>query len=491
MAVKILPYDRSIVAQEYYWNCGPASAQLVLNSKGIIESEDSLIRAIGTTTRGTDFVGLIERVLNKRMPEAKFKSVYLERDPATAEQKEQLWRDVTSSIDAGYGVVMNFVAPVGNKPIGVRGSVSPAYSGGTTYHYVSCMGYNDDGGFRTYWIADPGFRPFGYYCSHDQVATLIPPKGYCFATAGPVPAPVDDPAKVLARAMDNRIGIDRYRALQPALSQCLRNSGCTTVARIAMWLAQVGHESGGLKWMEEIASGVAYNNRKDLGNGPSDGPRFKGRGPIMVTGRRNYTVLSEWAYGKGLVPTSTFFVDNPVLLSSDKYGFIGVEWYWTTQRPLNKAADARDLELATRYVNGGLNGLEDRRFFYKRALEMGDELLALVADGEQYNQTTEDYLMSEKLYGSVSIYKTPGEGERYSLAQLIQSIDGFRHRETVEDGALLGNLDDIDRIFRVAAGKGAYRDDRTIRHAKAFLARLEKERPEALRAYLESKGITA
>src|SRR5438105_4889581 len=106
--------------------------------------------------------------------------------------------------------------------------------------------------------------------------------------------------------------------------------------------------------MEEIASGAAYEGRGDLGNTqPGDGVRFKGRGPIQVTGRHNYTALSQWAFDKGLVPSATFFVDQPAQLASTRYGFIGVTWYWTTQRPMNDAADAQDLVRATQYVNGG------------------------------------------------------------------------------------------------------------------------------------------
>jgi predicted chitinase len=149
-----------------------------------------------------------------------------------------------------------------------------------------------------------------------------------------------------------------------------------------MWFGQVGEESAGLRYMEELASGSEYEGRADLGNTqPGYGVRFKGRGPIQVTGRHNYTALSQWACDRGLVPTSTYFADNPEQLATDRYGFVGVTWYWTTQRPLNDAADARDIVRATRYVNGGTHGLQDRTDRWNHALAMGDAIVPAPARG--------------------------------------------------------------------------------------------------------------
>lgn len=96
---------------------------------------------------------------------------------------------------------------------------------------------------------------------------------------------------------------------------------------------------------------------------------------------------------------------------------------------------------------------------------------------------------SERLYESISIYKRPGEGAIYTLGQLVQSIDGMRHRESMEDDALLGDFESIERIMLVAAGRGHFTDARAVSHAKSFLVRLERTNPEALRAYLKSKGV--
>lgn len=194
MTEKILPYDRRIVPQETGWWCGPAATQIVLNSRGVRLPESWIAGQIeqienpgrGDDRDGTDYVGLIETFLDRQVPEAKYTSVYMPNDPPTRSQKEKLWKDIKSSIDAGYGVVANFVAPPNNYPRGVKGSISPRYSGGTVYHYVAVMGYDDDSSGRAVWVADSGFQPQGYWISFDQCATLIPPKGYAFASVEPV-----------------------------------------------------------------------------------------------------------------------------------------------------------------------------------------------------------------------------------------------------------------------------------------------------------------
>ncbi|MGM5068393.1 C39 family peptidase [Rhodococcus qingshengii] len=186
MTQKLLPYDRAIVKQETGYWCGPASAQVVLNSRGITVAESTLAREIGTTWNGTDYIGLIERVLDQRVPGARYTSVQMPNDPATSSQKNRLWRDIVRSVDAGWGVIVNIVAPTSNYPRGVNGSISPAYGGGTVYHYMSVMGYDDV--LRAVWIADSGFSPYGYWMSFEQLATLVPPKGYAYADVD-APAP--------------------------------------------------------------------------------------------------------------------------------------------------------------------------------------------------------------------------------------------------------------------------------------------------------------
>jgi predicted chitinase len=199
-------------------------------------------------------------------------------------------------------------------------------------------------------------------------------------------------AETLAAAMGRSLSTTRYAALCPAFNAAMLAAGCTTVNRAAMWCAQLGEESGGLRWMEEIASGAAYEGRGDLGNVyPGDGTRYKGRGPLQITGRAHYGELSRWAHSCGYVPSDTYFVDAPSLLSSDKYGFLGAVWYWTVARPrLNAYADAGDVLAATKAINGGTNGLADRQSRWDSCLRLGGALLptadATAPDGRRRHQ---------------------------------------------------------------------------------------------------------
>src|SRR5258708_6130597 len=85
------------------------------------------------------------------------------------------------------------------------------------------------------------------------------------------------------------LGAEMRAKYLPLLLAALAEFEVNTPARVAAFLAQVGHESGEFRWMSEFSDGHQYEGRADLGNTqPGDGPRYKGRSPIMLTGRANY-----------------------------------------------------------------------------------------------------------------------------------------------------------------------------------------------------------
>lgn len=133
----------------------------------------------------------------------------------------------------------------------------------------------------------------------------------------------------------------------------------TTKLRACGYVAQLAHESGNFYYMEEIASGAAYEGRKDLGNTqPGDGKRFKGRGPIQITGRYNYT---QAAKDLGLD-----LVNHPEMASKPEIGFKLSAWYWKRNN-LNSYCDRDDIVGMTKAINGGTNGLADRKNYYSKA----------------------------------------------------------------------------------------------------------------------------
>lgn len=203
---KILSYSRNQVRQDTYYNCGPASSQnVILAATGKTIPESALAAGLGTTVNGTDYIGLFPRVLNAHIPGAAYKY----RDVGTypdAALKDVIWREMTGSINAGHGVIINIVAPPSNYPKAVAPSIqSPAYGGGVVYHYIAALGYSDRG-IRKLWIADSGFAPYGYWVSFDQICTLIVPKGYAYSTAGAKHAP--SPVEHKPQAAGHILGID-------------------------------------------------------------------------------------------------------------------------------------------------------------------------------------------------------------------------------------------------------------------------------------------
>lgn len=163
----------------------------------------------------------------------------------------------------------------------------------------------------------------------------------------------------LAELVGARLAAVWYEPLLAAF----RRYGITTALRQAHFLAQILHESGGFRWLEEIwgptEAQKRYEGRRDLGNvQPGDGFRYRGRGLIQLTGRANYR-----RYGELLgLPLE----DYPEFACCPGYAAMIAGAYWQA-RGLNSRADQDDLEAVTRGVNGGLNGLEDRRRWLERA----------------------------------------------------------------------------------------------------------------------------
>lgn len=164
--------------------------------------------------------------------------------------------------------------------------------------------------------------------------------------------------------------IDKYL---DGINQTLTKYSINTPLRIAAFLAQVAVESGSLFYVEEIASGSAYENRKDLGNlepealeaahkhGATTGKFYKGHGFIQITGYFNHKSCGE-ALGIDLV-------NNPKLLCQSPYSALSAGWYWNS-RKLNALADAKEFRKITKIINGGYNGLSERELFYYRNLAL-------------------------------------------------------------------------------------------------------------------------
>jgi putative chitinase len=154
----------------------------------------------------------------------------------------------------------------------------------------------------------------------------------------------------------------RINLFYAALDWRMTESGIDTSLRQAHFLAQLAHESAQLVFTEEVASGAAYEGRVDLGNTqPGDGVRFKGRGLIQLTGRKNYT-----AYGASRGADYTTDAGAKTI-AADPWLAVDVScWFWI-EHGLNYTADIDDVLGVTRVINGGFNGLADRKDKLARA----------------------------------------------------------------------------------------------------------------------------
>lgn len=200
--------------------------------------------------------------------------------------------------------------------------------------------------------------------------------------------------KVTADQLANILGVKSVAVGQwvDPINAVIVKAELNTRQRLAMFIAQVGHESANLTAVREnlnygaagllstfgkyfdktsaakyerkpqaIASRV-YANR--MGNGDEasgEGWKYRGRGLIQVTGKNNYTACGLFL-GLDLV-------NQPELLETNLNAALSAGWFWSANG-LNAFADRQDVEGATRRINGGLNGLSHRQSLYTKALNL-------------------------------------------------------------------------------------------------------------------------
>lgn len=155
------------------------------------------------------------------------------------------------------------------------------------------------------------------------------------------------------------------------LQKVLVDNGIINPIKLAAWMAQCKVESAGFRALREFASGAEYEGRKDLGNTePGDGVRFKGRGFIQLTGRDVYTKMTKY-FNAGID-----FEENPELVEELEWASKSVLYFFNAFKPKGfknrtMIQPYRDTEIfwddvlsVSALVNGGRNGLEQRKQYY-------------------------------------------------------------------------------------------------------------------------------
>jgi predicted chitinase len=144
------------------------------------------------------------------------------------------------------------------------------------------------------------------------------------------------------------------------LNKCLHRFKINTPNRIRHFLSQTAHESGGGKWKKELSDGKYLEGRTDLGNvNVGDGPRYKGAGYIQLTGRYNYQQFADYIKDLEVMNGYEYVAQN--------YPFTSAGFWWVNNQ-MNELCDSNPtVEQVTREVNGGYNGLEDRKHYHKLA----------------------------------------------------------------------------------------------------------------------------
>ena len=197
-----------------------------------------------------------------------------------------------------------------------------------------------------------------------QIVNLPKPDGIVSAKGGTINKLIENAPRTFTSEILQLIMIEAKESdvtrYYTHLNNGMTTNNVTTPLRKAHFLAQVGHESGALRYSEEGASGAAYEGRADLGNTqPGDGRLFKGRGLIQITGRANYQAYGT-ARGKDYVASPTTLATDPAVAVDSAF------WFWNNAN-LNPLADNDDVNGITRKINGGYNGLDDRKAKLARA----------------------------------------------------------------------------------------------------------------------------
>ena len=259
-----------------------------------------------------------------------------------------------------------------------------------------------------------------------------------------------DLTSLLADLMGNNDDVD-YSEYVDGFVRCCKELDCTYVDEIAMLGAQVGHESLGLYYSEEIwgptPQQLTYQGR--MGNDqPGDGFRYRGRDFLQVTGKNNYRALSQWAFDNGITDSPTFFVDNPDELATSAYAFVGVMWYWEAHNLNNYSGNINE---ATRIINGGYTNIDDRRARYRHGLEMGDRLLAFITpqQNSQPPNVLEEVMSQLEPWISRSMFADSARPVGFPLDALLNT-DGNAWNLVNVLGVLLGVPYCVEQVQRMA-----------------------------------------
>lgn len=165
---------------------------------------------------------------------------------------------------------------------------------------------------------------------------------------------------------------DNLRSVHSGLVMVQQSWAFGSASSLAIYLAQISHESNGFQYDREIwgptPAQKRYDTRTDLGNTPQadgDGYKFRGRTAIQITGHTNTKAFYHWCCQTFPHLEVPDFVANPDLMNTDPWEGLGPIWYWMT-RGCEKLAMSGDFDAVTRRINGGLNGAADRRLRFAR-----------------------------------------------------------------------------------------------------------------------------